>query len=108
MCNRPKETHENLGRCKVGLLASHALEIPSLFKPALECFDGAFKLLFGVKDGEVKDSVLPRFGRVFNYLVDLLIDEKSGSAGSTNTCSLGCVILQNFLNFLPWKVIKLG
>ena len=51
-----------------------------------------------MKDVILKDSMLPRFRRVFDNLVDLSINKEGGSSSSANPRALRRVILQNLLN----------
>jgi len=58
-----------------------------------------------VKKDKVKDSLLPFFGGVFDYFVDLFIAEKRGSPRSSNSRALKRVVSQDLFNYSPPQFI---
>jgi hypothetical protein len=78
---------------KVGFLASDATKIPSLLEPPLKSLYSITKPKFIVKADIVKDSMIPRFGSVFDYLVDLFITELCRSPSTSDSCALGRIVV---------------
>jgi hypothetical protein len=67
------ESSNNLCFYKEGLLAGGALEVASLFKPALKCLNRVFKPKFCAKDVILNNSILLRFGAIFYNIINLCV-----------------------------------
>jgi hypothetical protein len=93
MSNCLKESSYYLRGSKVRFLARDVTKIASLLKPPLKRLYNATKLKFIVKADIVKDSIIPQFGSVFDYLVDLFIIKLYKSPSISNSCALGRIIV---------------
>jgi hypothetical protein len=93
MCNRLKELSYNLRGSKVGFLARDVTKIPSLLKPPLKSLYSITKPKFIMKADIVKDSIIPRFGSIFDYLVNLFIAKLYRSPSTSDSCTLGRIII---------------